>query len=95
MKNERLQCFLILIISLTFGSEAFCSPPSTFEQAKVTAREQIYFDRNDTGSTYCFCQWKWVGKSGGRVDFKSCGYKVRAEGQRNRAKRIEWEHILC
>ncbi|THK41190.1 deoxyribonuclease I [Methylophaga sp. SB9B] len=83
---------ILLIIIIVSGS--VWALPTTFEQAKVTAREQIYFDRNDTGSTYCSCQWKWVGRSGGRVDFKSCGYKVRAEGQRNRAQRIEWEHIV-
>ena len=83
--------FLIICILLSKASAA----PTTFEQSKVVAKEQIYFDRNDAGSTYCSCKWNWVGQSGGRVDFKSCGYKVRAEGQRNRAKRIEWEHILC
>lgn len=94
MNNVRSQCFLVLIISLTFGNEALSSPPSTFDQAKVAAKEQVYFDRNFIGSTYCSCQWKWVGRSSGRVDFKSCGYEVRAEGQRNRAERIEWEHIV-
>ncbi|PTB86861.1 hypothetical protein C9940_00585 [Pseudidiomarina aestuarii] len=85
--------FYLLIFIFSF--EAFAQPPLNFEQAKTLAKEQIYFDRNDIGTTYCSCQWMWVGKSGGRVDFKSCGYEVRAEGQRNRAERIEWEHILC
>ncbi|WP_211116098.1 hypothetical protein [Methylophaga sp. SB9B] len=78
---------LFIVISVLLSSAS--ATPTTFEQSKIIAKEQIYFDRNDDGSTYCSCQWKWVGKSGGRVDFKSCGYKIRAEGQRNRAQRIE------
>jgi deoxyribonuclease-1 len=33
-----------------------------------------------------------MGRSGGQVDFDSCGYQVRK--QQNRAERIEWEHIV-
>lgn len=72
---------------------AFASAPVTFEQAKVELRQKVYYDRNtsETGDLYCGCNWKWVGRSGGRIDFASCGYEVRA--QENRAQRIEWEHI--
>ena len=93
MFNKYLSKNLFILISVLPSSAS--ATPITFEQAKQLAREQIYFDRNDEGSTYCGCQWEWVGKLGGRVDFQSCGYQIRAQGQRNRAKRIEWEHILC
>ena len=66
--------------------------PATFEAAKTLARQQVYHDRNDHGSFYCGCSWEWVGRSGGRVDAASCGYRTRA--QPNRASRIEWEHIV-
>ena len=85
---------MFFVLFFLFSVEAFAQPPPTFEQAKSIAREQIYYDRNKVGTTYCSCLWEWLGKSGGRIDFKSCGYAVRAEGQRNRAERIEWEHIV-
>ncbi len=66
--------------------------PTSFEAAKVLARQQVYHDRNHLGSFYCGCDWEWAGRSGGRVDLDSCGYSIRA--QPNRAVRIEWEHIV-
>ncbi len=66
--------------------------PATFERAKIDARQAVYFDRNKQGSFYCGCDWRWVGRSGGRVDLAGCGYEVRA--QQKRAERIEWEHIV-
>lgn len=78
---------------------AFChfglaAAPATFEQAKIELRQKVYADRNigKSGDLYCGCDWSWVGRSGGRVDFGSCGYEVRA--QANRAQRIEWEHVV-
>jgi len=44
------------------------------------------------GELYCGCKWTWVGKSGGRVDLKSCGYETRK--LQTRAERTEWEHIV-
>lgn len=82
--------FTLFLVQLT----AVNAQPTSFSEAKTLAREQVYFDRNDVGTTYCGCQWRWTGQSGGRIDFESCGYEVRAEGQRNRAERIEWEHIV-
>lgn len=66
--------------------------PATFDQAKVEARQYVYHDRNTVGTFYCGCEWVWTGRSGGRIDFDSCGYQIRA--QENRAVRIEWEHIV-
>ena len=72
---------------------AIAGAPSTFEEAKVVAKRQVFYDQADssTGELYCGCKWHWVGKSGGRVDAMSCGYEVRK--QASRAKRTEWEHI--
>ena len=74
-----------------FGLQA---APANFTQAKNELRQYIYHDqnRNAGGDLYCGCDWEWVGRSGGRVDLKACGYKIRA--QPNRAERIEWEHIV-
>ncbi len=69
--------------------------PESFSKAKVTLKEKVYYDQNKNGALgtiYCGCDWRWVGKSGGRVDHKSCGYQVRA--QHTRAERTEWEHVV-
>jgi deoxyribonuclease-1 len=86
---------LLLICALTFAHGPLAAEFATsFSKAKQIAREDIYFDQNrsERGTVYCGCQWEWKGKSGGRVDWRSCGYEVRA--QENRAARTEWEHIM-
>ena len=83
--------FATLGFSLFFASVCFAAP-SSFEAAKVMARQHVYQDRNQQGTFYCGCSWEWAGRSGGRVNLKSCGYEIRA--QDNRALRIEWEHIV-
>ena len=88
------------ILSLSFAalcaalSAAAWAAPTTFEQAKVELRQKVYYDRNQSafGEIYCGCRWTWVGRSGGRVDLESCGYKVRA--QPVRAARTEIEHLV-
>lgn len=82
---------ILALLPVAFALTATASP-ATFEQAKVVLREQIYFDRNHIGDTYCGCPWRWVGRSGGRVDLQACGYEVRA--QPVRAARTEIEHIV-
>lgn len=81
------------VVCLVIG-QAVLAAPATFEQAKIELRQKVYHDRNksDFGDLYCGCHWSWMGRSGGRVDFSSCGYEVRS--QPNRAQRIEWEHVL-
>lgn len=79
---------LVLISAVSILAHA---APSSFENAKVQMRQQVYFDRNNHGDTYCGCPWRWVGRSGGRIDLSACGYHVRA--QPTRAARVEWEHI--
>ena len=87
---------LLFILTLAFSviSPAFSTPPSTFSEAKVIAKQNIYLDQANSsmGELYCGCKWTWVGKSGGRIDAESCGYQTRK--QQNRAERTEWEHIV-
>lgn len=80
-------------IAWTAGSAD--AAPTTFDQAKRELRQSVYFDQHTggaLGTLYCGCDWRWVGASGGRVDFESCGYEIRA--QEHRAIRTEWEHIV-
>ncbi|OIQ26408.1 MAG: deoxyribonuclease I [Vibrio sp. MedPE-SWchi] len=79
-----------LLISLI--STATVASPSSFSQAKVLAKEQVYFDRTQHGTFYCGCEFAFKGRSGGVVDHDSCGYQVRKN--ETRANRIEWEHIV-
>lgn len=90
MKSLRYALHLLLILS----SPVWANPPSTFAEAKVVAKQQVYMDQDKSamGELYCGCQWTWVGKSGGRIDAASCGYQTRK--QQNRAERTEWEHIV-
>lgn len=84
----------VVALSLAIFSSAFASAPDTFSEAKVVAKREVFFDQagGPAGDLYCGCKWKWVGKSGGRVDAESCGYEVRK--QPTRADRTEWEHIV-
>lgn len=79
------------IACLSLGLQA---APANFTQAKIEARQHVYHDQNKGkgGDLYCGCDWKWVGKSGGRTELQSCGYEIRS--QPVRAERIEWEHIV-
>lgn len=75
---------------ISFGGLA---SPTSFEQAKKELKQYVYIDQNQQNREfYCGCNWNWVGRSGGRVDHASCGYKTRA--QEVRAARTEWEHIV-
>jgi deoxyribonuclease-1 len=90
-----MKSFLTAVaLYLIATNPVLASAPTTFEEAKVIARRQVFYDQADssTGELYCGCKWTWVGKSGGRVDAMSCGYEARK--QANRAKRTEWEHIV-
>jgi deoxyribonuclease-1 len=82
------------ILFLSANLPAFAQPPATFSEAKVVAKEKVYFDQGNSalGELYCGCKWTWVGKSGGRVDAGSCGLQTRT--QENRSARTEWEHIV-
>lgn len=77
-----------------FVPSALATPPATFTEAKVVAKQKIYQDQanSSNGDLYCGCKWTWAGKSGGRIDAASCGYETRQ--QQTRAERTEWEHIV-
>ena len=83
-----------LLLALSITTPAHANPPSTFTEAKAVAKQKIYLDQANSamGELYCGCKWTWVGKSGGRVDPKSCGLQARS--QQTRADRTEWEHIV-
>lgn len=85
---------LSFALAFSFISPALAAPPASFDDAKVVAREKIYNDQTHSalGELYCGCQWEWVGRSGGRLDKRSCGYQTRK--QEERAQRTEWEHIV-
>jgi deoxyribonuclease-1 len=85
---------LCLALPLLAIAPAFAIPPSTFTEAKVVAKQKVYLDQasSNMGELYCGCKWKWVGKSGGRIDAESCGLQARK--QQTRAERTEWEHIV-
>jgi len=85
---------VVALLTFSVIPPAFSSPPSTFSEAKVIAKQKIYLDQANSsmGELYCGCKWTWVGKSGGRIDAESCGLKARK--QVSRAERTEWEHIV-
>lgn len=87
---------LLYVVTLALAAipSAFATPPATFTEAKVVAKQGVYLDQASSamGDLYCGCKWTWVGKSGGRVDLKSCGYQTRK--LQTRAERTEWEHIV-
>ncbi|MEG3109228.1 MULTISPECIES: deoxyribonuclease I [unclassified Pantoea] len=61
---------------------------NNFQQAKAYAAQ---INADAPGTFYCGCKINWQGKKG-VPDLNSCGYKVRKNA--NRAKRIEWEHVM-
>lgn len=71
--------------------------PRNFDQAKKILYTYVYREGENHKTSYCGCdinyttQGKW-----NRVtpDIDSCGLKVRQEGNRYRAERIEAEHIV-
>lgn len=86
-----LACFIALGALFHISVNA---APQSFSEAKVQARQHVYYDRHQSeqGTLYCGCKWAWTGKSGGRVDLASCGYTPRRNA--SRASRTEWEHIV-
>ncbi|BCG25619.1 DNA-specific endonuclease I [Pseudomonas tohonis] len=75
---------LVLLLSLLLAGTAHASAPRTFQEAKKVAWK-LY--ASHPVEFYCGCRY-----SGNKVDLKSCGYVPRTNAQR--AKRIEWEHIV-
>ncbi|AHF68048.1 deoxyribonuclease I [Pseudomonas cichorii JBC1] len=71
---------LFLIVPLTVQADA----PRTFSEAK-----KIAWGLYAPQATEFYCGCKYTGK---QVDLAGCGYVPRKNA--NRAKRIEWEHIV-
>lgn len=92
---------LILLALMVIPAIANSAAPTNFRQAKIELKNSVYADQTINGAlgtTYCGCNWRWVGESGGRIDLESCGYKIRSPQSKHavtRAKRIEWEHIFA
>lgn len=87
--NHMTKLILSLFITLSLTVNA---KPLYFQDAKTDMRNYVYHDQTNVGTFYCGCDWRWTGRSGGRTNLASCGYIVRAE--KERAERIEWEHIV-
>lgn len=86
----------LLALLLLLSSFSFAQAPQSFSQAKYLLKKHVYFDQNQDGhigTSYCGCDWQWVGRSGGRTDLASCGYTIRA--QEVRANRTEYEHVVA
>jgi len=82
---------LLLLLSLTL----LLTAGESFSQSKKELRK-IYRDHQTT--VYCDCKYNYKNKKN-MIDRRSCGYIPRNErtkkGKVNqRAKRIEWEHII-
>lgn len=89
-----MRLLLSLFLATLLITSAHATAPDTFVDAKVIAKQKVYFDQNTSaqGDLYCGCRWEWVGKSGGRIDAPSCGFQARK--QETRGERTEWEHIV-
>jgi deoxyribonuclease-1 len=84
----------LLLLGSLLPPVAFAEHPTSFRQAKKVAAN-IYKD--NPVSFYCGCTYSLQpkpNKKGKRLtpDWKSCGYTPRKN--KNRAGRIEWEHVM-
>lgn len=61
-----------------------------FDNAKFQLKI-IYKNNPNQKEFYCGCDFSWIGRRG-IVDLNSCGYSIRKN--RERAERIEWEHVM-
>jgi len=87
---------LIKLIQLSLLFLSFSSEALTFSQAK-TQLKIIY--KSQPESFYCGCDITWISKRKLVPEMKGCDYKPRnkytKKGNLNqRAKRIEWEHVV-
>lgn len=80
--------FAAVLLAAAFSGQALADGINNFSQAKAAS---VKVNADAPGSFYCGCQIRWQGKKG-VVDLESCGYKVRKN--ENRARRIEWEHVV-
>lgn len=78
------------LVALALASSTVSAAPSTFAEAKSLMR--LIDPPTSTTTFYCGCSYQAVGRSGGRIDHGSCGYKTVDD--RERAGRLEWEHVV-
>ncbi|ARC53445.1 endonuclease [Candidatus Riesia pediculischaeffi] len=95
--NSFLKRVFLIFFSIQFFSGTIRSTTCNFnfEQTKKIAKQYIFFDQSQgkQGTLYCGCNWVWKKNgSSGEVDLNKCGYQVRKN--MDRAKHIEWEHIV-
>lgn len=64
----------------------------SWSEAKRIARNVVYSDSEFT--FYCGCAFQSKGRSGGDIDTSSCQYISLLAGYKNRAGRLEWEHVV-
>ena len=84
-----------LLLSLILLTTLLFSANESFSKSKKQLRK-IYRDHQTT--IYCDCKYNYKNKKN-MIDRKSCGYKPRNERTKKgninqRARRIEWEHII-
>ena len=85
---------LLLSLLTFFTASVAIAAPSSFDAAKAELRQYVYHDQQlgSSGTAYCGCNWKWTGRSGGRIDPQGCGLRTRIDEKR--ALRLEWEHVM-
>lgn len=91
MLRNIIRCFSLFLLLSPLIAHSFSLNnyhQNGFGQAKEYAAK---LNADAPGSFYCGCKISWKGKKG-IPDLASCGYQVRKNA--NRAKRIEWEHVV-
>lgn len=78
----------LILIALLFPVITYSAQNFNSAKTKLT---KLYKANTTQKEFYCGCDFSYQGKKG-VVDLKSCGYQVRKN--ENRAKRIEWEHVM-
>jgi len=79
--------FVVIVISVAAFAEGNTKIKS-FQKAKKLLYKKIYNSPEFRKTIYCSCSYSKKRK----IDFLSCGYKVRKN--RKRAKRVEVEHVV-
>lgn len=88
MEKLIIALFLTLFANTVNAQEYHpLSKIQTFRQAKEIAHKKIYINDLQV-DYYCGCTYNRAKQ----IDLDSCGYQVRKN--LNRAKRIEWEHVV-
>lgn len=86
----------VFLLSFTLSTISYAEPTS-FNNAKNYVKE-VYKGKEQT--FYCGCDYRYVGKTGGRIDLESCGFEIRSKDGNTsdaiiaRANRLEYEHVV-